>query len=286
MLNAKLNFDAKRKKVLAFSLQASAFARAGFTMVEIAISLAIIGIALVAIIGVLPLGMRIQRDNRERTVINQDATVLLENIRGGAHGVDDLTNYVMMITNTYPGAPGQPRVFSNPFLMQGPPPPLNPILTGGAQIVGLMSTPDFVDANGNPIPYPGYVTPSFSNHMVAFVYSVSGPAVEKPPQLNSSLVRQSSFSYGVVCGNVIEPLDTNTVNTPYSYSRQLAANLHEQRLLFLWPLLPDSRPPRAHYGTGFQAYRALIPGQLVLDTNLVPGVKLYFFQSQTFTNAP
>ena len=32
-------------------------ARSGFTLVEIAISLAIIGIALVAIIGVLPLGM-------------------------------------------------------------------------------------------------------------------------------------------------------------------------------------------------------------------------------------
>ena len=40
-------------------------------MVEIAISLAIIGIALVAIIGVLPMGMQIQRANREQTVINQ-----------------------------------------------------------------------------------------------------------------------------------------------------------------------------------------------------------------------
>ncbi|HLZ53286.1 MAG TPA: prepilin-type N-terminal cleavage/methylation domain-containing protein, partial [Verrucomicrobiae bacterium] len=37
----------------------------GFTMVEIAICLAIIGIALVAIIGVLPAGLNVQRDNRE-----------------------------------------------------------------------------------------------------------------------------------------------------------------------------------------------------------------------------
>ena len=47
-------------------------------MVEIAICLAIIGIALVAIIGVLPIGMNTQRDNREETIINQDATVLIE----------------------------------------------------------------------------------------------------------------------------------------------------------------------------------------------------------------
>ncbi len=59
---------------------------AAFTMVEIAISLAIIGIALVAIIGVLPLGMNVQKDNREETIINQDATVLLEAIRSGARG--------------------------------------------------------------------------------------------------------------------------------------------------------------------------------------------------------
>ena len=77
-------------------------------MVEIAICLAIIGIALVAIIGVLPLGLRTQRDNREETVINQDATVFLEAIRSGARGLDDLMNYVYAITNywTYYDANG------------------------------------------------------------------------------------------------------------------------------------------------------------------------------------
>src|SRR5471030_1368785 len=74
--------------------------RSAFTMVEIAISLAIIGIALVGIIGVLPLGLNTQRDNREDTVINQDATVFIEAIRNGARGADDLTNYVFAIVNT------------------------------------------------------------------------------------------------------------------------------------------------------------------------------------------
>ena len=69
-------------------------------MVEIAICLAIIGIALVAIIGVLPLGLNVQKDNREETIINQDATVFIEAIRNGARGADDLTNYVYAIVNT------------------------------------------------------------------------------------------------------------------------------------------------------------------------------------------
>ena len=66
----------------------------GFTMIEIAICLAIIGVALVGIIGVLPYGMNTQRDNREETVIGQDANMLVELIRNGSHGADDLTNYV------------------------------------------------------------------------------------------------------------------------------------------------------------------------------------------------
>jgi type II secretory pathway pseudopilin PulG len=296
-----------RKKVSAFGLQPSAFACAAFTMVEIAISLAIIGIALVGIIGALPLGMRMQRDNREQTVINQDATIFMEAIRSGTRGMDDLTNYVFMITNTYAHV-----AYSN--------------FTGGAEIIGLLSTPEFVDASGSPIPYASFSTSSYSNRMVALVYSMSGPAVEKPPQLNGSLIRQSSFSYGLMCENL--PVGTYTPpiwqpqtynagaavsyilngqttywqatantaarDTPNTsalwarnyYPEQLAANLHELRLTFSWPLLPNSQPPLVHYGTGHQTYRALIAGRQVLDTNTVPNLNLYFFQSQSFTNAP
>jgi type II secretory pathway pseudopilin PulG len=67
---------------------------AAFTMVEIALCIAIIGFALVAIIGVLPTGMKVQKDNREDTIIGQDGTFLLEAIRSGSRGLDELTNYV------------------------------------------------------------------------------------------------------------------------------------------------------------------------------------------------
>ena len=264
----------------------------GFTMVEIAISLAIIGIALVGILVALPRGMQIQRDNREQTVINQDATVFLEAIRGGARGADDLTNYVFMITNTYAHL-----AYSN--------------FTSGAQIVGLLSTPEFVITNGTIV----------SNRMVAFVHSMSGPAVEKPPQPNGSLIRESSFSYGLICENLpvgiytppfwTSQIYTNGASVSYvlngqttywqatantlatdtpglsarwarnAYPQELTANLHELRLTFLWSLMPDSQPPKVHYGTGHQTFRTMIAGQLVLATN-----NLYYFQSQSFTNAP
>ena len=68
-------------------------AAAGFTMVEIALCLGIIAFALVAIIGVLPTGLSVQKDNREDTSINFDAAYLMDAIRNGAQGQDDLTNY-------------------------------------------------------------------------------------------------------------------------------------------------------------------------------------------------
>ena len=108
----------------------------GFTMVEIAICLAVIGIALISIIGVLPIGMNTQRDNREETIINQDATVFIEAIRGGARGLDDLTNYVYAITNfqvKYPAGTLNTYGYDNHWL------------TSGMNIVGLLSTPEYTD---------------------------------------------------------------------------------------------------------------------------------------------
>src|SRR5438045_6761279 len=78
----------------------------GFTMIEIALCLAIIGFALVAIIGILPAGMQVQKDNREDTIVNQDATYWMEAIRNGSVGLDDLTNYVDAILTNNVQVPG------------------------------------------------------------------------------------------------------------------------------------------------------------------------------------
>src|SRR5580692_5202130 len=126
----------------------SCSAQPAFTMIEIAISLAVIGIALVAIIGVLPLGMNVQKDNREETVIDQDATVFIEAIRGGASSANDLTNYVYAIVNTGSNPVGYTNLLAGTMGFSTSQYPLivhwYPILTNGTNIVGLLSMPEYV----------------------------------------------------------------------------------------------------------------------------------------------
>lgn len=315
----------------------------GFTLIEIAICLAIIGIALIAIIGVLPIGINVQKENRQETLIDQDAAVFLENLRNGARGLDDLTNYVYAITNfwtqynaQYNGdgkvsGSGVNGYAYTAATVNGTSVPVM-ALTNGANIIGLLSTPEYTDNNGMPIPsliYGGY-----SNHVVAYVRSLSGPASEKPPQDNP-IILGDAFSYKIICNNVPMAVDTNlffqyppwlngqtyngappnppayvsyilngqwtfwqTTSTTAAadipgqsplwvgvrpYSLELTANLRELRLTFLWPLLPNGGT-----GNGRHTFATTVAGQLA--TNAVPNTSpiqlLYFFQPQSFANAP
>jgi prepilin-type N-terminal cleavage/methylation domain-containing protein len=275
--------------------------QSAFTMVEIAISLAIIGIALVAIVGVLPLGMNVQRENREATVINQDATVFIEAIRNGSQGLDDLTNYVYAVTNYWTlykadGTVQNSGVNGYSYSAVSTPLPVTPYssapITNGANIIALMSTPQFIAKVYNPplTNYPavsgffqvglqyGINAACYSNHIIAYVRSISGAAVEKPPQDND-IVRGDSFSYRLYCVNASVATDTNSVNLNSPYTRQLAANMHELRLTFLWPQLPNG-----NVGSGRQTYRAVVGGQIT--TEVVAGNYLYFYQPQSFGSAP
>jgi type II secretory pathway pseudopilin PulG len=75
--------------------------KAAFTMVEIAIALGVIAFALVAIIGILPTGLQTQRDNREETLVNQDARLLIEAIKSGGRDVSsDIGSYVISVDGT------------------------------------------------------------------------------------------------------------------------------------------------------------------------------------------
>ena len=252
-------------------------------MVEIAISLAIIAFALVAIIGVLPLGLDVQKENRQETIINQDAGYFMDAIRNGARGLDDLTNYVIAITNYWtlyytnvpPGTPWQlagvnydgydrlgSRVTSETVLPSF-------ALSSGSNIVGLLSTPRYVPTavNGPPA--------IRSNYIVAFVRALSGSATEKFPQSDKN-VQSLAFSYRMIPEIVSLPAyDTNS-----PYGKNLQANLTELRLLFRWPLLPNWSA-----GNGRQSYRSLVGGQL-MKTNDVNGQTLHFFEPTTFVTAP
>ena len=124
-------------------------------MIEIALCLAVIGFALVAIIGILPTGMQVQKENREDTLINQDGTYLMEAIRNGDQALDDLTNYVDTITVN-----GKINTFGNGF-------------TDGREIIGLLSTP--ADAN-----------------VRAVIRCISGSAAEKA---NTADMKDFAFRY-------------------------------------------------------------------------------------------
>ncbi len=262
-----------------------------FTMIEIAISLAIIGFALVAIIGVLPIGMNVQKDNREQTVINQDATVWMNALRNGAEGLDDLTNYVMAITNYVTEYKSDMtsvvQTWTNWYTPTAPSGPNSFPLVNGFRIVGLLSTPKYVTLeNGDVV----------RNHVAAYVRSMSGPASEKFPQ-NSPDVQDFAFSYRmtsevVPCGtNYYDPswtnytfYATNTVEyatglNQWIAARNMAANLHDLRLTFRWPLRS-----RGMLGQGGQSFRTLVGGSLQVRDDL--GYNLYFFQPGTFTNSP
>src|SRR3954447_21884974 len=97
----------------------------GFTMVEIAIAVAVIAFALVAIIGVLPAGLQVQKENREDTLLAQDGTYFIEAIRSGSLGLDDLPSVVSRIEIRGP-------TFTNVF------PSPSPTFTSGAEVIGLL----------------------------------------------------------------------------------------------------------------------------------------------------
>ncbi len=276
-------------------------ALAGFTMMEIAISLAVIGIALVAIVGVLPIGMNVQQDNRQETIINQDAAVLIEDLRNGSLGMNELTNYVFSITNSWVsfnngGVPsGNSGV--NTYTFSGSsivanyyiPAAANTMpLTNAATILGILSTPEFTYLDGTPANnlYSG----GYSNHIVASVYSISGPAAEKPPQDNP-LMQQDSMAYHVYVVNAPVPFDTNNVvlpqtsGSPRAFADQMNNALRELRLTFLYPVLPNG-----HVGAGTKTFRTLVAGQLVFQPNtfnrgVIYNTNLYVYEAQSFTNS-
>ena len=239
-------------------------------MIEIAISLAIIGFALVAILGILPIGMGMQKQNRQETIINQDASVFLDAIRNGAQGLDDLTNYVFAITNDvvqYDVNDKPTGVTAQYGYRADSSYPLN----SGYRIVGLLSTPKFVPYGGRG--GSGY----YSNHVVAYVRSLSGPASEKFPQSNGDL-RDLGFSYRLI--PEISPLRLLTANP------NLQTNLHELRLTFRWPLVD----PKGKVGPMQQSFRSIVGGSLQATNDFGftnrQEYSLYFFQPRTYVKVP
>jgi hypothetical protein len=254
-------------------------------MVEIALCLAIIGFALVAIIGVLPMGLNVQKENREETIINQDAVVWIDALRAGGtnqFGVaENLTNYVDRVvwqryfyaSSNAPIAgavPGYPKQFDKPFF-------------SGYEILGILGTPHMQLAAA-PNPDGAY----FSNYVYAYVRAMSGVAADLPPQDNRD-IQDNAFSYKLIVQST--PVGSHDANYANILTNQtdhtLRENLRDVRLLFRWPLrssVQQASQPDPAVGIGRLVYRMQVSGRVTLVNQNVQGqpVDLSYLQSRDY----
>jgi len=243
-------------KVFAFSSERRV--ERAFTLIEIAIAIGVIGFALVAIIGILPMGLEVQRDNRTDTILNQDGTFWMEAIQNGARGIPDLVQYVdrIEISNTLSG---QVRF---------------PAFNSSEQVIGLLTRQAVVT----------------NEEVRAIVWAMSGSAAEKDPA-NHEL----SFKYRMTVH--IEPatnftasfttLSTNPIPTLTPYwpviNPDPLATLYHLRLTLAYPL--SGKPPQTdpeysvamhRLTTRRQSFRALVSRE-VDDKSIIAGETNYFF---------
>jgi len=237
-------------------------------MVEIAICLAVIGFALVAIIGVLPTGMQVQRQNREETIINQDGTYFMEAIRSGSKGLDDLTNYVMEVSVTE----ADPKCNLGPCCAPSTPPLITVPCPGkrisGTNIIGALSTPQcWFSIPATDCDPPSDTRIVYRTH--ARVRSISGAAAEKGD--TNTMTFEYMLTSEIVPFHAIDPNIMS--NAPQV---NLQRNLFELRLIFRWPILHNG-----NIGNSRKLFRTMLSGSF--ETNKDFG---YFFQAGNYTAAP
>lgn len=224
--------------------------QSGFTMVEIAIALGVIGFALVAIIGILPTGLEVQRDNRSETIINQDANFWMEALRSGAVDANELpglVEWVELIDRSF-----DPAV-TNRHWNQFHPDAVPPTFTTFSNIIGLLTW--------------SAIGPD--REVLARITAVSGAAGEK--EMNQ-VERAKGIGFAYLLRVVIEPRrDVDAVNTNYvaipfvavekavgdpaaavaadevdkiqHFGYPDSTSLMEMRLAFLYPATQEGKPP-------------------------------------------
>jgi type II secretory pathway pseudopilin PulG len=222
-----------------------------FTMVEVALSLAVVAFALVAIIGILPTGMTVQKDNREDTLMNQEGRFWIEALKSGARGLHDLTNHVEQIKIEPASGPYSTVTVDNKE---------NTYLTS-TDIISLLSVPKYE--------YVG--TNTYTNRITARVKAITGPAVEQAPfttdpanvpnvfryQLQTEIVPH----YPLPTELVKDALAASTNNLPLArFNEGMGSNLWDVRIILRWPVV--ERGNGWFVGNSRKTFRAQVSGEL------------------------
>jgi type II secretory pathway pseudopilin PulG len=214
-----------------------------FTMVEVALSLAIVAFAMVAIIGVMPAGLNVQKENREDTIISQDAALLLEAIRGGAASAN-----LTVLTNSL-------------LQMQGLAPVAALVSNTPIEIVKRLSIPRWDNTNTT-----GYVQAHFR--------SMSGNLAD-----TAAASAAMAFSYVVTSEVTNYTANPGYYANPGQLPGGLGVfvnNLYEVKLTFQWPVYDVGASFPTRVGDKRLVVRTLVSGQL---TNTGAG---YLFTGATF----
>lgn len=250
--------------------------KSGFTMVEIAISMAIAAFALVAILGNLPKGIQVQQENREDTLVNQDAALIMEAIRNGARGFRGLTNQVDRIEIVS-------STGVNSILSLQDPAPIPQLISSPANLIALLSTPKylFTDNTGNA---------AITNSVSAVIRSLSGSSGEKDPDLadfafkyrvesevipfnpfpsNFALTFTNSPNQNLASLNPMIGTATQTNN--WRRARSMNQNFYELKLTFRWPVLNDGSVGRRK-----KVYRTMVQSPLIV-TNITQNLSGFYF---------
>lgn len=245
--------------------------QAAFTLTEIALCIAVIGIALTAIIGVLPSGLNVQKQNREDTLVSQDAQFLIESIRSGAMAIPDLTNQVDFILWRRTGAENKEYYFRGPNFQEALPGTVIP-LTASWQVTALLGMPRYEAVRNGVV----------QNEVTAQFRTFGSPFSEKPYRdaggLPSQARLQTAMRYLVTAETQTTPTrpplilngytNRNESNIVASQLFRIEQGMSDLRLTFQWPVFRVGADFRT--GGSRRSFRSLIRGERdLLTTNFL-----------------
>jgi type II secretory pathway pseudopilin PulG len=239
--------------------------RSAFTLVEIALCIAVVSIAMVAIIGVLPAGLNVQRQNREESVLTQDAELLLNAIRGGQVGLHDLVNYadrVTLIRQYRDGSPARTNFYHGP-LVSGNAEGSEPFIDT-FQLIGLVSRPRYTT---EPSPNNPNGAIAVTNTLRLEMRTMSGSMANQPVIRSGNTRTPGSdpridfaFRYLVTVENVTR----QGVRVPGDELRPVdttAGGVSEIRLTLEWPLNRSGpKPQQFKLGLSRREFRTELVG--------------------------
>jgi hypothetical protein len=227
----------------------------GFSIAEVMLAVGVVAFGLVAVLGVLPVGLTVQKDNREETIIRYDAQYWMTVLRAGMQPTDALhqVEWVELQVEDDDGPvvyrAHRPRLGGEGY--DGPksewPPDMTYLFMGHLKqttwptdVIGWMSIPDRGYASLSDTPHLGTVKKTarvraMNGHLFDRIYgrkvlvatkrdfkdlSLSGGETAFHPQPGGEF----AFSY---------LLETNIAPDPAN------ANLWRITLTFKWPVLDD-----------------------------------------------